>query len=101
MADQKPTTPADEKVTNRGFVHWEPIVPRSDRGDGTDTVRFYESSGAASIRGTLDNPVIIEGPFAWLAVGDSTAHLTAAEVARLHDYTGRWLQRHNPEAAGD
>lgn len=88
---------SDETVSDRGFIHWEPIVPFAGRGDGTDTVKFYESSAATAVRGIDSVELMIDGPFAWLAVGDRTAHLTRDEVGRLQDYIGRWLDRNPAE----
>ncbi len=85
-------TPGDDvTVSDRGLRYWPPITPVAGRMDGSDVVQFHDSSGVVSVRGPLDDPTFIASPFAWLAVGDSAAHLTGAEVARLHDQLGRWL----------
>lgn len=87
-----------ETVSDRGFHHWEPIVPAGGRGDGSDAVHWYESSSAAAIvGGTIENPDIVPGPFAWLKVGETTAHLTRDEVVQLHAYIERWLFLHPEE----
>jgi hypothetical protein len=86
----------DETLSDRGFHHWEPIRLVAGRGDDSDDVRFYESSGAAAIRGTIDAPQIISGPFAWLSVGGNAAHMTRVEVVQLQGYIERWLVL-NPE----
>lgn len=89
----------NETVSDRGFHHWDPILPVAGRGDGTDEVRFYESSGATAIRGTVENPEFIPGPFAWLRVGENAAHMTRKEVVQLQGYIARWLLL-NPEDEG-
>lgn len=86
----------NETVSDRGFHHWEPIQPVAGRGDGTDQVRFYESSGVTAVRGTAEDPEFISGPFAWVSVGGNAAHLTHAEVVQLQGYIERWLLL-NPE----
>lgn len=86
----------NETLSDRGFHHWEPIRLAAGRGDNTDDVRFYESSGAAAVRGAPDNPEFIMGPFAWLRVGENAAHMTRKEVVQLQGYIDRWLLL-NPE----
>jgi hypothetical protein len=88
--------PGGEVLSDRGFAHWEPIIPRTGNGDG-DTVRFYESSAAVALRGTVSDPVMIPGPFAWLGIGDTHAHLTYLEVEQLASYALRWLHLHKAE----
>lgn len=88
---------AGESISDRGFVHWAPITPRTGGGE----VRFYESSSAVAIRGTLDDPEMIPGPFAWLAVGGAPAHLTYEEVEQLVANGLRWLHMHIDEKGND
>lgn len=87
MTDEVIQPPEGVKVTDRGFWHWPEIKPRTS----SETIRFYESSAAASYRGSLDP---IEGPFAWLAVDETTVHLTYDEVKNLRDQMNQWITVH-------
>lgn len=93
-----PASCDDETVSDRGFTHWDPIIPIAGAGDGSDIVQFYESSAATALRGTLAEPEEIDGPFAWLGIAEALAHLTYTEVQRLAGYMTRWLDRHRQEA---